>query len=408
MAARLRGRPAHAPGPTYLAYTPNGKKLITVGLNGALRVFQHGSDDEPAIIDVVTDGHTAVAATNEFIVVGAEDGSVTKYSLLTNSMEEILVRCSLPVRDVSLSKDGEWVAVASDELEVKVVNTRDMTRIMYLRDQSRPVKHVSFDVSGSMIAVSCTDGIVYIYSLSSEQPQLVKRVDGLIKTLETDAEASAKVTWHPDGRAFAAPTPTRDFQCVARSDWQRQKAFSGGHRADISAAAWSPNGALLATAGVDKSLCIWETRSQRLLKSFDDVQNAILAIDWHPADNVCSYTNNNGELFIREDFVPGEHAKHLRIALQPAPMNNEPLSEVSGNARKQGAHGDKPNGVRRSAEDQYLDDLLGPDAMSEDEAGFIEDDDGAGYAEETNHNGKRSAVTGGGRPAKPGEHTVAR
>ncbi|TKA75409.1 hypothetical protein B0A55_05787 [Friedmanniomyces simplex] len=407
MATRLRGRPAHAPGPTYLAYTPNGKKLITVGLNGALRVFQHGSDDEPAIIDLVTDGHTAVAATNDFIVVGAEDGSVTKYSLLTNSMEEILVRCSLPVRDVSLSKDGEWVAVASDELEVKVVNTRDMTRIMHLRDQSRPVKHVSFDVSGSMIAVSCTDGIVYIYSLSSEQPQLVKRVDGLIKTLETDAEASAKVAWHPDGRAFAAPTPTRDFQCVARSDWQRQEAFSGGHRADISAAAWSPNGALLATAGVDRSLCIWETRSQRLLKSFDDVQNAILAIDWHPTDNVCSYTNNNGELFIREDFVPGEHANHLRIALQPAPMNNEPLSEVSGNARKQGPHDDKPNGVRRSAEDQYLDDLLGPDAMSEDEAGFIEDDDGAGYAEETNHFGKRTAVAGHGRPAKRHEPFAA-
>ncbi|KAK3060287.1 DNA polymerase alpha accessory factor Mcl1, partial [Teratosphaeriaceae sp. CCFEE 6253] len=60
-----------------------------------------------------------------------------------------------------------------------------------------------------MLAVSCTDGIVYIYSLSSEQPQLVKRVDGLIKTLETDAEASANVSWHPDGRAFAAATSSR-------------------------------------------------------------------------------------------------------------------------------------------------------------------------------------------------------
>ena len=200
---------ADAPGPAFLAYTPNGRKLITVGLNGALRIFQHGSDDEPAVIDVVTDNHTAVAATNDFFVVGAEDGSVTKYSLLTNSMEQILVRCSLPVRDIALSRDGEWAAVASDELEVKVVNTRDMTRVMYLREQTRPIKHVSFDVSGTMLAASCTDGIIYMYSLSSEQPQLVKRVDGVIKTLEPDAEASAKVAWHPDGRAFATPTATR-------------------------------------------------------------------------------------------------------------------------------------------------------------------------------------------------------
>ncbi|KAI7091077.1 WD40 repeat-like protein, partial [Hortaea werneckii] len=304
MATALRGRPAHAPGPAYLAYTPNGRKLITVGTNSAIRIFKHGSDDEPAIIDVLTENHTAVVATNEFFVVGAEDGTVTKYSLISNSMEQLLTRCSLPVRDITLSNDGEWVAVASDELEVKVVSTQDMEKVMHLREQSRPVKHVSFDTSGTMLAVSCTDGMVYLYSLSSEQPQLVKRIDGLIKTLETDSEASAKVSWHPDGRAFAVPTSTRDLQVVARSDWQRQKAFSGGHRADISASAWSHNGALLATGGVDKSLGLWETRSQRLVKTFDDVQYPILAIGWHPTDNVLSYTNNNGELFIREDFVP--------------------------------------------------------------------------------------------------------
>jgi len=81
-----------------------------------------------------------------------------------------------------------------------------MNQVMYCREQLRPVKHVSFDFSGSMLAVSCTDGVVYVYSLSSEQPQLLKRVDGLIQTLESDNEASTKIVWHPDGRAFAAPT----------------------------------------------------------------------------------------------------------------------------------------------------------------------------------------------------------
>lgn len=103
-----------APGPTFCSYTPNGRKLVTVGPNGALRVFQHGSDDEPAVVDVTTDSHLAVASTNEFFVVGAEDGTVTKYSHITNQMDEILVRCSLPVRDIDISPDGQWVAVASE------------------------------------------------------------------------------------------------------------------------------------------------------------------------------------------------------------------------------------------------------------------------------------------------------
>jgi chromosome transmission fidelity protein 4 len=81
-----------------------------------------------------------------------------------------------------------------------------MTKVLYLRDQPRPVKHVTFDPSGTILAASCSDGAVYFYSLSSEQPQLLKKVDGLIKALETDAEASSRVVWHPAGAAFGAPT----------------------------------------------------------------------------------------------------------------------------------------------------------------------------------------------------------
>ena len=284
--------------------------------------------------------------------------------------------------------------MTGSELEVKVVNTKDMTQVLYLREHPRSAKHVSFDVSGTTVAVSSTDGMVYMYSLSSEQPQLLKRIDGLIKVLDNDAEASGGVAWHPDGRAFAAPTGTKDLQVVARNDWQRQKVFQGGHRGDITASAWSPNGALLATAGADKSLVVWETRSQKILKTFDDVQNAILKMNWHPTDNVLSYTNNNGELFIREDFVPNEHAKLLKIALQPAPLNSDPLSDISGNARRPMTNGVKPamNGYAQSTENDYIDGLL-DDAMSQDGLDFIEDDDGAGYAEAPNRHGKRVANT---------------
>lgn len=125
-------------------------------------------------------------------------------------------------------------------------------------------------------------------------------------------------------------------------------------------------------------------------------------MQWHPTDNVLSYTNNNGELFMREDFVPDEHRGLLKIELQPSPLNKDPLGEISGNAGRPVADG--PKGRPRT-EDAYLDDLLGPDAMSEDEAGFIEDDDGAGYAEAPNLNGKRSARTmDGPLPKRPARH----
>lgn len=83
-----------------------------------------------------------------------------------------------------------------------------MTKIMVLRDHTRPVKQLSFDLSGATLTASCTDGIIYVYSLSSEQPQLIHRVDGLINILDAGADSSTRATWHPDGRVFIVPSET--------------------------------------------------------------------------------------------------------------------------------------------------------------------------------------------------------
>jgi hypothetical protein len=51
-----------APGATYLAYTPNGKKLITAGVDNYCRIFSTGSDDEPITVDNCQEDNTAIVA----------------------------------------------------------------------------------------------------------------------------------------------------------------------------------------------------------------------------------------------------------------------------------------------------------------------------------------------------------
>lgn len=148
------------------------------------------------------------------------------------------------------------------------MDTRDMTRVLYLRDHPKPAKHVSFDPSGTYLAVSSTDGIIYIYGLTTEEPELVRKVDGVIRNLETEVEISSQAIWHPDGRAFAAPTATRDIQVVSRADGARERCFAGGHMGDVTSLAWSPNGALLLSAGSDRKILLWETETQKVLARY--------------------------------------------------------------------------------------------------------------------------------------------
>lgn len=275
---------------------------------------------------------------------------------------------------------------------------------MYLRDQPRASKHLTFDKNGTFLAVSCTDGIIYVYSLSSEEPKMIKKVDGLIKSLETEAEASSKVVWHPDGRAFAAPTGLKEMQVMSVSDWEKQRAFKGQHTTDISAAAWSPNGALIATTSIDRKLLLWDSKTQKVIKSFEDVRATILAMSWHPKENILSYTNNDGELYIHEDFVPDDKESMLSLALQPAPFIHDPLSETSGNAQRSGQNGTTsglPSRHARRGTPNSLDEIMGDDGLSDVPDDFVVDDDGEGYAD-INLNGKRTNghLDGFGAPFK--------
>jgi chromosome transmission fidelity protein 4 len=280
----------------------------------------------------------------------------------------------------------------SSEIVVKVVNTKDMSRVQYLREQARAVKHVAFDSSGSRLAVSCIDGNIYMYSLSSEEPNMIRKVDGMIKSLESDAEACSRVLWHPDGRAFATPTAGREMQVMSLADWERQRTFKTGHSADITAAAWSPNGALLATTSSDLQLCLWETKTQRLLKKYDDLKATILAMAWHPSENILSYTNNDGELYIHTDIVPSEHVSLLGKPLQPAPFFHDPAEGEVGSKTAPGHQINLPERQhRRAGTPDSLDDILGPDGISDDGMDdFVEDDDGAGYVPAVNGHGKRT------------------
>ena len=175
---------------------------------------------------------------------------------------------------------------------------------------------------------------------------------------------------------------------MSHRDWARQRSFQSGHTADITAHAWSPNGALLVTAGRDEAICLWETKSQRVVQKIEGGKGTVLAFSWHPTQNILSYTNNDGELYIHEGFVEDKYARLLEKELQPAPFIHDPLQEISGNAQRVDGGRKKrdpisaPRRISRASTPDALDDL----------DGFIEDDENGGgdHDGELNGYGKRS------------------
>ncbi|KAL8396920.1 hypothetical protein RB594_003856 [Gaeumannomyces avenae] len=385
--SRFSPRQGHTEGITRCAYSPDGRQLVTVGSNNTIRCYQTGSDGEPKNIDECPEQNVAVAAAAGFFVVGSEDGTVSRYSLETHAFESYLLRTPLPIRDLALSPDGKWCAVASDELVVKIVSVADTSVVRQAREHNRQTKHLAFDPRGALLALACTDGVVYVYSLTSDQPELIRKVDGVIGSLDLESEASALPAWHPDGRAFAVATPTRDVQVVSKNDWEKQRVFANGHEGDITAIAWSPNGALLATAAKDGKLLVWQTKDQSVVARHEATK--VVDISWHPSKNILSYTTFAGEVFICPDFMTAQFAPLLQLPMQPSPFFHDPLGEISANGRRAPLDGGRneisiPQRPRQGSPDSL--DSFGGGIPGEDDD-FVVDDDGAGYT--LNSNGKR-------------------
>lgn len=62
----------------------------------------------------VHDDTYAIAAGNDYAILGCEDGTVCEYDVPSGDLKQMLVRSTLPIRDIALSPDEKWVAVSSE------------------------------------------------------------------------------------------------------------------------------------------------------------------------------------------------------------------------------------------------------------------------------------------------------
>ena len=104
----------HRPGPTRAVYSKDGQYLISAGSDGVVRRFKVDSGDEPLTLDPLHDDNiTGVAVSNDHVVTCSEDATVSLLSIKGGDPTKIC-RCTLPIRDIAFSPDGEWVAIASE------------------------------------------------------------------------------------------------------------------------------------------------------------------------------------------------------------------------------------------------------------------------------------------------------
>ncbi|TID12943.1 hypothetical protein CANINC_005042 [Pichia inconspicua] len=189
--------------------------------------------------------------------------------------------------------------------------------------------------------------------------------------------ASARTTWNPIGDALAVPNKNYKICIYKANDWSTPDfTLDAGvkhHKNHVSALGYAPNGSLLATAALDKTLLLWDLEQRKVVAAtpIPFVPNDLV---W--SDNSCLIVSSiNGKvLTIDSDTMK-------RLLQQGGAIQEEEEDEnMIGEKEDEDDLGDDVN-VSDEEENANESDLDRPNSQ---DAGFVVGDEYADDDEDTN------------------------
>ncbi|MEO0770242.1 MAG: WD40 repeat domain-containing protein, partial [Cyanobacteria bacterium J06649_4] len=201
----------------HLTYSPGGAHLIVVTRDNSIKLWQRESSGEFPTIPTTTSkpiegaSSAAFSPDSDLIAVGSNDHSLTLLKA-DGSLIKTINGHSSGILSVAFSPDGQWIAIASKNrtlhrwrLDQLLEDTFEIDENDVFAVQSTPIDQIAFSADSQMLISALADGTLSVWEASTGE---------LLRTL-----------------------------------W--------GHESALSALAVNSEGSLVASAGRDRKIILW-------------------------------------------------------------------------------------------------------------------------------------------------------
>lgn len=291
----------------------------------------------------------------EFYTV-ASDGRILKWNLDNEQAGFIVLgeKHNYPLRDVEVSQDAKWLAVASDSSSIELYNLNAKgNKPTLVKGHRGLVYKVRFLPDNRLLSLGF-DGVLNIYNPTTSRIEFSKKLGVNSRTFDVSADGNWLVVGTNNGQLIQVNLTTKEgklvyeipshapIHAVKFSKGGTQIAFGGedsfvylwstitqsvirrlrGHTSRINAIEFSHDGNLLASASFDNSIQLWNMNKldEVPIVMKDNFEAYAWDISFSNNDEYLVVGTNNGKVKkwpVHADQMADEICKHVKRNMTP-------------------------------------------------------------------------------------------
>ncbi|CAH8447954.1 unnamed protein product [Schistosoma bovis] len=306
----------HKKGLTSAVYDVHGRRIVTGGSDGKIKIFE-SLDDACPVEHIVGEKINAIACRYENVIVATEGTYVHILQMEDGLPDGVATRFTAEVNHLAMNKDLSKIALCSSDFSVKVVDLsgHDNDRELVFKGHQGAVLSVAFDPLDVFVASASCDGSVRLWDLIIGEEKkciytLAKCNDPLF------APSSCRLCWESTVGKFLLVPVDKEIKMFERVCWSLLCSLScpSVTRA-YNICASSRDGNLISGGSLDGWIIVWRVEDRQAIHRIRDPSHSrICSLFWHPLDKNLLFANENGSVGLVHS---PDHQPSSRDSLSP-------------------------------------------------------------------------------------------